>query len=138
MLIEQVVIELQNLVRERLFESDRWFPGDAEAAGALQMRLAPLMLSEPVPGEECMTRYTVLGKRINAQLYTMGFLGLAEPWAVPEILQWNGLLAQKSMKRLMRRVWAGEDPEIVLRPFAQAAYLKYLKLLRRENGWWLQ
>jgi hypothetical protein len=113
------------MIEKRLFGSNRWLP-NRKTAIELWKTMFELNLEEPVPGSQTDWRLTSLGRSINAELL-MVFIGHHEPWEIPEILWCHGLMDLAQRDAIHNKMLKGSDPEKVLRPEVQKAYVRYLR-----------
>jgi hypothetical protein len=91
-----------------------------------------LKVMEPVPGSQTDWRYTTLGRRIKAELLG-AFMGHSEDWEIPEILEGHGLMDKARRDVIHNKMEKGSDPERLLRPEVQRAYVRCLRRSRNYN-----
>jgi hypothetical protein len=90
-------------------------------------------LQEKIAGNDDMLRWTPLGKELKIDLMLV-FMGLWHECEVPMILEDHGLISKHQAAKIYRRCGRGEDPEAVLTPYVQRAFLAHFKkkpLVRR-------
>ena len=117
------VQDLHEMMFARLFGGGAWL-ADREACDALSRKLDELGLQERVPGDISSTRFTALGKELQLDL-VMVFIGLWDELEMPTILEDHGLIDGLDVSRIYDLLETCSDPEHVMRPFVQKAYLKH-------------
>ena len=118
-----VIADVHMMVTTRLFSSEAWLP-DREACGAIRKKLEDLGLEERVSPDSDTTTCTPLGKELELDLI-MVFIGLWDTPEMPLILEQYGLIDRIDEFRIYDRLEFGDDPERVLRPIVQKAFLEY-------------
>lgn len=126
----EAIQTLHALVHERLFGTCQWI-ADREIARALSKKLRVLGLNERVPGPPGTQRATALGREVNIDLM-MVFMGIWQPYEVPEILEMNGLVSKDDMEEIVTRL-EDEDHEKVLLPLVRRAFFQYFRAGDRAN-----
>ena len=73
-----------------------------------------------------------MGKERNLHLL-MVLMGLWHEYEIPYVLAENGLIDKSDCSRLEERLYAGADPEVILRGRVQQLYCKYYNPIGRLN-----
>ena len=118
-----VIADVHMMVTTRLFSSQPWLP-DREACEAISKKLEDLGLQARVSPDSDTTTCTPLGKELELDLI-MVFVGLWDTPEMPLILEQYGLIDRIDEFRIYDRLEFGDDPERVLRPIVQKAFLEY-------------
>ncbi len=117
-----VIAEIQKMILTRLYGEGMWL-ADRDAVDVIDRRLRQLGLQETVPEDPSSTRATTLGSELNLDLI-MVFLGLWAEDEVPLILMDYGLFDEYDLEEFYDRMEWGFDPERLLLPIVQNAYIK--------------
>ena len=117
-----VISEIQKMILTRLFGEGMWL-ADRDAVDVIDRRLRQLGLQETVPEDPSSTQATTLGSELNLDLIWV-FLGLWAEEEVPLILMNYGLFDEYDLEEVYDRMEWGFDPERLLLPIVQNAYIK--------------
>ena len=117
-----VIAEIQKMILTRLYGEGMWL-ADRDAVDVIDRRLRQLGLQETVPEYPSSTRATALGNELKLDLI-MVFLGIWAEEEVPLILMNHGLFDEYDLEEFYDRMARGIDPEMLLLPIVQNAYIK--------------
>ena len=112
--------ELHKISAARLFVANPWL-ADREACHFLNSRLAELGLQEAVDDR---IRHTVAGKALLIELHLV-FMGLMDEAEIPGVLGDHRLIEEDEVERLYDCLARSCDPEALLRPVVQRAYIRH-------------
>jgi len=118
-----VILQLHAIAYTRLFGDGPWL-ADRESGSALSRTFLDMALEEAVPENPGASRSTSLGKELKIELLST-FAGHWEPYDLIYNLEEHVLLTEEQADQLRRQLDRGADPEAVLRPYVQRAYVKY-------------
>jgi hypothetical protein len=119
----KVLVRLDAMIHTRLFGDGPWLT-NRESGPALDQIMLDMKVQEEVPGDPRTSRWTALGKELNLNMVLV-FLGHWDERELIDRLQDNGLLEEHEADRLHDRLDRGADPESLLRPRVQRAYLAF-------------
>ena len=117
-----VIAEIQKMILTRLYGEGMWL-ADRDAVDVIDRRLRQLGLQETVPEDPSTTRATALGNELKLNLIKV-FFGVWDEYEVPMILMDNGLFDEYELDEIHDRMERDFDPEILLLPIVQNAYIK--------------
>ena len=113
--------ELHKIAAARLFVTNPWL-ADREACHFLDSRLTELGLQERV--DDLTRRHTIAGKALLINLHLV-FMGLMDEAEIPLVLEEHRLIEKEEVDRLYEGLARSSDPEALLRPVVQKAYMRY-------------
>lgn len=120
-MIKTAIPELHSMIDARLLGNRQWL-ADRETCGTLNQKLVELGLQERVLGAVDTIQRTALGEEMHLDL-VMVFIGLLNEWEILEVLARYGLIEPGDVARIHSLLDDCNDPEPVLRPVVQRAYV---------------
>jgi len=117
--------EVQSIAMSRLFGADRWFAYEDEISRLFNL-ITKTGLAELVPGKPDKWQATALGKQVGVDLLVI-FLGIFDEFGAVEMLMDHGFIDGGEADRIWDLLFAGHDPEVVLKPIVRAAYRRHFE-----------
>jgi hypothetical protein len=118
-----IILRLHAIADTRLFGDGPWLT-NRESGPSLDRILLEMKVVEVIPGDPRSSRLTALGKEFHIDL-VCAFLGHWEPDDLLYQLEEYELLTEGEADWLRHQLNKGADPESILRPRVQRAYVKY-------------
>jgi len=125
-----IIMALENMVVVRLFSGQRWL-ADQETRPAIWRKLLELGLWECISVETGTWGPTTLGKELDAPLFDV-FLGMREPWEIPNILEEYHLINEMEADSIYSRMEKADaaDAGALLGGYVKRAYFEYRKAIK--------